>query len=133
MVSIEMLNDNQKQAVLTDSRYVRIIAGAGSGKTRVLTMRIAKMCIRDSDGAGGIGRGGGLSGRNHAGLCRWFAKRARLLCVIIKTPRILSVRQGICGVFTWSVGQIQRVVFVVGQAGLVDLGSQLDAEIAVMP
>ncbi len=43
MVSIEMLNDNQKQAVLTDSRYVRIIAGAGSGKTRVLTMRIATL------------------------------------------------------------------------------------------
>ena len=41
MVSIEMLNENQKKAVLTSSRYVRIIAGAGSGKTRVLTMRIA--------------------------------------------------------------------------------------------
>ena len=43
MVSIEMLNENQKKAVLTSSQYVRIIAGAGSGKTRVLTYRIAHM------------------------------------------------------------------------------------------
>ena len=43
MVSIEMLNENQKKAVLTSSQYVRIIAGAGSGKTRVLTMRIAHL------------------------------------------------------------------------------------------
>ena len=43
MVSIEMLNESQKKAVLTSSQYVRIIAGAGSGKTRVLTMRIAHL------------------------------------------------------------------------------------------
>lgn len=43
MVLIEMLNENQKKAVLTSSQYVRIIAGAGSGKTRVLTMRIAHL------------------------------------------------------------------------------------------
>ena len=43
MVSIEMLNENQKKAVLTSSQYVRIIAGAGSGKTRVLTVRIAHL------------------------------------------------------------------------------------------
>lgn len=37
---LEELNKDQYQAVTTDSKYVRIIAGAGSGKTRVLTYRI---------------------------------------------------------------------------------------------
>lgn len=35
------LNPKQWQAVCTESSYVRIIAGAGSGKTRVLTFRLA--------------------------------------------------------------------------------------------
>lgn len=35
-----LLNETQLAAVTTDSQYVRIIAGAGSGKTRVLTYRI---------------------------------------------------------------------------------------------
>ncbi len=34
------LNQNQNEAVLTQDRYVRIVAGAGSGKTRVLIERI---------------------------------------------------------------------------------------------
>ncbi len=38
---LDQLNENQKKAVVTNSQYVRIIAGAGSGKTRVLTTRIS--------------------------------------------------------------------------------------------
>jgi DNA helicase-2/ATP-dependent DNA helicase PcrA len=35
------LNEQQYEAVTSESQYLRIIAGAGSGKTRVLTYRIA--------------------------------------------------------------------------------------------
>ena len=38
---ISSLNDRQLEAVETDSQYTRVVAGAGSGKTRVLTYRIA--------------------------------------------------------------------------------------------
>ena len=37
------LNENQEQAVITNARYVRVIAGAGSGKTRVLITRIVHL------------------------------------------------------------------------------------------
>ena len=36
----DLLNEKQYEAVCSDSKYLRIIAGAGSGKTRVLTYRI---------------------------------------------------------------------------------------------
>jgi len=48
MIDLSILNENQKEAVLSDDQYLRIIAGAGSGKTRVLTMRIAHL-IEDED------------------------------------------------------------------------------------
>lgn len=41
MIKYSNLNDAQKRAVIDESKHLRIIAGAGSGKTRVLTMRIA--------------------------------------------------------------------------------------------
>ena len=41
MIKYSQLNEMQKQAVVDDAKHLRIIAGAGSGKTRVLTMRIA--------------------------------------------------------------------------------------------
>jgi len=41
VLDIQSLNPQQKEAVLDEHQYLRVIAGAGSGKTRVLTMRIA--------------------------------------------------------------------------------------------
>ena len=43
-ISLDQLNDSQKKAVLLDRQNSLILAGAGSGKTRVLTRRIAKLC-----------------------------------------------------------------------------------------
>ena len=40
---LNYLNENQKRAVVSTSPYIRIIAGAGSGKTRVLTTRVAHL------------------------------------------------------------------------------------------
>ena len=38
-----LLNKEQEHGVTSDSKYIRVIAGAGSGKTRVLTYRIAHL------------------------------------------------------------------------------------------
>ena len=43
MIDVSFLNDNQKEAVLAEDKYIRVVAGAGSGKTSVLTMRIAHL------------------------------------------------------------------------------------------
>lgn len=42
---LQHLNPNQEMAVLTKSKYTRIIAGAGSGKTRVLISRVAHLVV----------------------------------------------------------------------------------------
>lgn len=39
------LSDDQKEAVLSKSRYIRVIAGAGAGKTETLTRRIAHLLL----------------------------------------------------------------------------------------
>lgn len=41
MINYADLNSAQKEAVIEQCPHIRVIAGAGSGKTRVLTMRIA--------------------------------------------------------------------------------------------
>lgn len=48
MIDTLTLNERQREAVLSNAKYLRIIAGAGSGKTRVLTTRIAHL-IEDED------------------------------------------------------------------------------------
>ena len=42
---ISQLNDKQQDAVLSREKHVRILAGAGSGKTKVLTTRMAYLAL----------------------------------------------------------------------------------------
>lgn len=48
------LNSEQKNAVTTDSQYSLVLAGAGSGKTRVLVHRIAWLCLEKGYSANSI-------------------------------------------------------------------------------
>ena len=49
MVDVSSLNDNQAEAVRWDTGPLLVLAGPGSGKTRVLTYRIARL-VEESDG-----------------------------------------------------------------------------------
>jgi DNA helicase-2/ATP-dependent DNA helicase PcrA len=45
MSYLENLNEQQKQAVTSLSKYIRVNAGAGSGKTTVLAYRIVDLIV----------------------------------------------------------------------------------------
>ncbi|WP_121144540.1 DNA helicase II [Orbus hercynius] len=48
------LNQEQQNAVMTDSQHTLVLAGAGSGKTRVLVHRIAWLCLEKRYAANSI-------------------------------------------------------------------------------
>ena len=57
---LQNLNSNQEKAVLASSKYTRIIAGAGSGKTRVLISRVAHLIENLGVYPGSLGNYGGI-------------------------------------------------------------------------
>jgi len=48
-IDLDALNDNQRLAVLWDQGPMLVLAGPGSGKTRVLAMRVARLVEADPD------------------------------------------------------------------------------------
>lgn len=49
MIDISNLNERQKEAVLSNDDRIIVLAGAGSGKTKVLTTRIARLIDEGTD------------------------------------------------------------------------------------
>ena len=47
-MDLSSLNKEQLESVISKDQYLRVVAGAGSGKTRVLTYRIANLIVNEN-------------------------------------------------------------------------------------
>ena len=47
-MDLSSLNKEQLESVISKEQYLRVVAGAGSGKTRVLTYRIANLILNEN-------------------------------------------------------------------------------------